>query len=201
MAPSRPVGALLIFCAVLAVTFALPSHGLDVAVTRWVQRAAPRLDGPAPLYVFLGDAEVLVPAVAAAGVILWWRDRAQGIGAWRLAAGLLAVSAFAVVLKWLVPHAGPPPELTRHLSRPGPNAPQSAWSFPSGHTGRTAYFAASVLRRWPVFAAAVILAMMASLVYLGDHWATDVAGGLCLGWACAETARWMTETRFGHRGR
>lgn len=195
MTRSGPVGAWLVFFAAVAATFALPSHGLDVAVTRWIQHAAPGPDAFAPLYVFLGDAEVLIPAAAAAGVIFWWRDRAQGVAAWRLAAGLLAVSLLAVALKRLVPHFGPPSEFARHVLRPGPNTPQSAWSFPSGHTARTAYVAASALRRWPVVAGAVTLAMMAALVYLGDHWATDVVGGLCLGWACAETARWMTERR------
>jgi membrane-associated phospholipid phosphatase len=54
---------------------------------------------------------------------------------------------------------------------------------------RTTLLAGTLLRDLPVGAAALVVAIMASLVYLGDHWATEVLGGLCLGWACVELAR------------
>jgi membrane-associated phospholipid phosphatase len=54
---------------------------------------------------------------------------------------------------------------------------------------RMTFFAANALRRVPAAAGALVFAVMAALVYLGDHWTSDVLGGLCLGWACAELAR------------
>jgi membrane-associated phospholipid phosphatase len=184
--------ALVGFGAVLAVTFGVPSHGIDVAVTRWLQTAAPAPDVPAAALVFLINAEVLIPLVAIAGLVLWPRDRLSATAAWRLAAGLIVVSGIAFTLKWLLPHPGPPSLFQRPVFRPGVSVPQP-YSFPSGHTMRTTYFAAVALRRHPGVAALLILAVMASLVYLGDHWVTDVAGGLCLGLACAETARLLLQ--------
>lgn len=188
----------MLFAAVLAATFAHPSHAIDVAVTRWLQRAAPAPDFPAAILVFLGDAEVLIPLAAAAGLVLWSRHRTRAHELLGLALGLLAVSAIAFALKHLIPHPGPPAEFERHVFRPGVSIPQP-YSFPSGHTTRAVYLATTLFCRRAVLGVGLVLAMMTALVYLGDHWMTDVLGGLCLGYACAQAARGLMPARSPSR--
>jgi membrane-associated phospholipid phosphatase len=183
----RSSTALLLFLAVVAVTFALPSHRWDVAVTTWLQRASPTPDVPASAFVFLGNAEVVGPAALVAALFFWPRDRGRSVNLFAVAAGLFVLSAIAFGLKFILPHPGPPLELQRPGLNLGVSVPQP-FSFPSGHTTRTTFIAATVLRRAPVAAAVLIVAMMTALVYLGDHWTSDVLGGLCLGWAGAEVA-------------
>jgi membrane-associated phospholipid phosphatase len=189
MNPARLSTALLLFAAVAAATFLFPSRPWDVAATAWLQQwARPALDRAASFFVFIGDAEVVIPAVAAAALVLWWgRDHAGARRGLWFAAGLAATSFIAFALKFVVPHPGPPPEFQRTVARYGIGVSQP-FSFPSGHTMRTTFFVAGALRRAPALAAAVVAAMMAALVYLGDHWTSDVLGGLCLGWVCAELA-------------
>lgn len=182
----RPAVALFAF-VLLALIATLPiTHGWDRAVTIWLQRTAPTPDLPAAALVFLGDAEVVIPAVALVGVLLR-RDPGRARAALWLAAGVAAVSLLAVILKLVIPHPGPPSSLQRHIHRLGLSLPTN--SFPSGHTMRTTFVAGLLLRRFPLLAGAIILGMMTALVYLGDHWTSDVLGGLCLGWGCAEIAR------------
>ena len=183
----RTYAALLLFLAATAATFLLPLHAWDVATTIWLQRVAPAPDVPASAFVFLGDAEVVIPATVVAGLLLWPHHRAQSVTALWLAGGLVVVSGIAVCLKFVLPHPGPPPEFQRGVVRFGLGVPQP-FSFPSGHTTRTTFIASTVLRRLPIAAVVLVVAMMAALVYLGDHWMSDVLGGLCLGWACAEIA-------------
>ena len=187
---ARLGAALFLFAVVAAVTLLLPSHHWDVAATAWLQHhAAPVADRAAAIFVFLGDAEVQITAVAVVGFLWWWRrDRTRARAALWLAAGLAVTSFIAFALKYLVPHPGPPPEMQRAVARYGIGVPQP-FSFPSGHTMRITFLAATALRAMPAAAAAVVAAMMTALVYLGDHWTSDVLGGLCLGWACAELAR------------
>jgi membrane-associated phospholipid phosphatase len=187
MRPARLFVALALFALVTAGTFLQPSHRWDTAVTTWLQHAAPVPDLPASALVSLGDAEVAIPAVVLAGLLAGRRDRTRTWNALWLAAGLAGASVVALGLKYVIPHPGPPPEFQRAVVRLGVGVPQP-FSFPSGHTMRTAFFALTALSRAPVAAGALVVAMMAALVYLGDHWTSDVLGGLCLGWVCAELA-------------
>jgi undecaprenyl-diphosphatase len=184
----RLVTSLVLFLAFAAAAVRGVGHGWDVAATTWLQRAAPAPDLPAALYVFAGDAEMVITGAVLAGVLLARRDRPRAEAAVALAAGLAVLSLLAVGLKQFVPHPGPPDALQRHVFRLGISVP-TLFSFPSGHTLRTTFIAGTVLRRAPLAAVAIVGTMMASLVYLGDHWTSDVLGGLCLGWAAVEAAR------------
>lgn len=189
MSLPRLGAAVFLSVVVVAVTFLAPSHPWDVAATVWLQhRAGPIPDQAASIFVFFGNAEIVIFAVALAGLVWWWRgDRARAAGACWLAGGLAAASFIAFALKFIVPHPGPPEELQRPIARYGFGVTQP-FSFPSGHTMRITFFAATALRRAPVAAGALVLAMMAALVYLGDHWTSDVLGALGFGWVCAEIA-------------
>jgi membrane-associated phospholipid phosphatase len=189
---------MVLFFVVAAATFLLPSHRWDVAVTAWLQRhASTAADEAASIFVTLGDAEVLIPVVAFVGFVLWRRgDGARAGRVLWLAAGLATVSFIAFALKYVVPHPGPPPEFQRAVVHYGIGVSEP-YSFPSGHTMRTTFLAGTALRQVPAAAGALVVAMMAALVYLGDHWMSDVAGGLCLGWMCAEIAHGIRTTHTG----
>ncbi len=173
---------------VAAVLFLGVRPDWDLAVTRWLQRAAPLADFPAAVFVLLGNAEVMISAVVVAGGLWYLWGRRQSSMAFWLALGLTGASVLAVGLKYLLVHPGPPPSLQRHVFDVGV-ALQTPYSFPSGHTMRATVFAAVALRRAPVLVVSVVVAMMAALVYLGDHWTSDVLGGLVLGIACAVLVR------------
>lgn len=165
----------------------------DLAVSRWLQRAAPAPDRPAATLVLLGNAEVEIAAAVLTGValLLARRDWVRGPAALRIGVGLAVASLAAVILKHLIVHPGPIPALWRPVWQAGVHI-QSPYSFPSGHTLRATLIAGALLRGVPLLAAAVVLAMMTALVYLGDHWTSDVLGGLCLGWAFAGKFRTIT---------
>jgi membrane-associated phospholipid phosphatase len=189
VSPVRIVIAVLLFILIAVFGSFVGAQHWDRTVTTWLQQSAPAPDLFASVYVFLGDAEVVITGAVLAGLVLLSRDRPRGITALRLAAGMMAVSLLALLLKHVIPHPGPPTALVRRVLRFGISGPPGGYSLPSGHTMRTTFIAGTVLRRYPLLAGALVLCMMAALVYLGDHWTTDVLAGLCLGWACVEVWR------------
>ena len=180
-------GAVAVFIALSWAASSPTMHRWDQGVTVWLQRSAPSFDLSAGVIVFLGNAEVLIPCVALGALILLARRRNSGISGLWLTAGLTVAALVAVGFKALIIHPGPPaafhrPGLNIGLSVPTP------YSYPSGHTLRTTILAGTLLRRIPWLAGVSVLGMMAALVYLGDHWMSDVLGGLCLGWLALEIA-------------
>jgi membrane-associated phospholipid phosphatase len=178
-------GALVVFGLLVWAASVPFTHRLDEVVTTWVQRAAPAPDYPASVLVVLGNAEVVIPAVVIAAGLLWPRHRDSGLGILWLAAGLTAASLLAVTLKHLIVHPGPPAQFQRPVIQVGLQA-GTPYSFPSGHTLRTTLLAVTGIPHARWLAGLLILSMMAALVYLGDHWLSDVLGGLSLGWVLLE---------------
>ena len=159
---------------------------LDAAVTRW----AVELSAPGPLTVlrwitFAGSTLGVVLSVLVTTVYALRRWP----GRWSVALFLLVVLAGQLALSNLVKIA---------VARVRPDAPPlqlfSGPSFPSGHaTAAAAAWAAVALvvsrgapsRTRAILtgtAAGIAVAVACSRVFLGAHWASDVVGGLLLGW-------------------
>jgi undecaprenyl-diphosphatase len=102
---------------------------------------------------------------------------------------IFAVIAIEAALKLAIPHAPPPSDRTRTIDLLPHVQVAFASSFPSGHVARIT-FLTGVVRGWPRWlpALAVVL-MIASRLYLGEHWLSDCLGGLALGWVAAKAAR------------
>lgn len=125
--------------------------------------------------------------LATGGVSILWLAFQR---CWRSAAHLACVVVFGAIIIFLVKHV-------MAIPRPhGLFAQKDSFSFPSGHTtyativyGGLAYFSASSLARiarWPFYAVAclIVIAIGFSRIYVGDHWFSDVLGGILLGSIC-----------------
>jgi len=95
--------------------------------------------------------------------------------------GLVVVTMIEVATKVVVPQPPPPPELSRSMPLLAFLSPPLGHSFPSGHVARVAYLGGvlSVIPLW--LRVGLIAGMVATRVYLAEHWPTDTLGGLLLG--------------------
>ena len=124
----------------------------------------------------LGTPAGLVPLIALVSGLAWRRKREHAI-----VVPLVMIGAGGVqyVAKWAVDR--PRPDLT-------------SWGFPSGHVlslvvllGLACYFVAASGSRHPwrnlgtAGAAAVVLTVAGSRLYLNVHWLSDVVGGFAVG--------------------
>jgi len=143
---------------------------------------------------WLGTNLTLLPIITL--VSLWlWRQKGRG----ELALHLLVVSLGSFIMNAALKDAfgRPRPDLWEHRG-------QYAWSsYPSGHAivCASVFFTLALMLfrerrwRWPLAAAAALmLVILYSRLYLGVHWPTDVVGGLLVGlvWLAA------TEYAFAH---
>ena len=125
----------------------------------------------------LGDPKVLIPAMIAVAIWLWWRGHRHS--AITLAAVTMIGRGINSLVKLDV--ARDRPDLEAHLMVEHTN------SYPSGHAaGSMIFFLALALllahrgpwRRWAA-AAAILVSVLVGLsrVMLGVHWPSDVVGG------------------------
>ena len=107
---------------------------------------------------------------------------------------IVGVVAIEALLKLAIPHAPPPSERNRTIELLPHVQVAFASSFPSGHVARVT-FLAGIVRGWPRWLPAlVVVLMIASRLYLGEHWLSDCLGGLALGWLVAQVARRLERT-------
>lgn len=153
-----------------------------LALTQSIAR--PELDLIGSVVTVFGQSEVT--AGIAAGLVVA-RLRARRDDFWVPLAIALTV-VLESVAKVVVAQPLPPHDLQRDLGLfPGVVAPFS-YSFPSGHVARDT-FLLLIVHGWPRVAVGLALALVAvSRVYTGQHWPSDVLGGLLLGAAVAWAA-------------
>jgi membrane-associated phospholipid phosphatase len=166
---------------------------VDASITTWIiAHRTPTLTTVAKTFSTLGSQQVLTPLVVVVLLIVLMRR------AWALAGLLVVAWGGAIILysltKQIVGRHRPPTDIWLTTA--------AGKSFPSGHAVQSlatyvavAWVAGVALRRAraPAIAAAVILAAGAgwSRVYLGVHWATDVAAGWLIGAAWVMIIVWL----------
>ncbi len=183
------VGVLVAFGAWTAAVLAPSLAAADVAITRWLQQfASPTIDALLSLVTVLGNAEITVVLALVMGVALIRRGQSP------IALALWAVFVGGSGLEWVTKHWLPHPGVPLSLQRPGLNILHhqfhTPYSYLSGHAFRTFLLATAASWIWAPsvhrvvwlrYALVAIVALMGvALVYLGDHWASEVIGGYLL---------------------
>lgn len=177
--------ALLAFLVMLFLEVKQVFVVLDPAVTKFFQNIFPRtLDIPFSIFSLLGSFEITALGVLA--IALWVFRRQKRIFYSLIFFG--GILMFEFIGKLFLYHPGPPPVFFRYsIPFVFPTSyVHTNYSFPSGHVSRTLFLAvvtAFIVRRRLVSLAAVLfsLVMIFSRIYLGEHWFSDVLGGLFLG--------------------
>ena len=167
----------------------------DIPITTWVQQLnwGPVVYPMEWINASAGIWQVLLGAVAVVALSIF--ERRAG---WLMLIGSVS-SLLDNVIKLLVSRQRPPADLVHILS------PATGYSYPSGHavffTWMSFMLAVSLAPRvnprfrpilW-ILAAVVIVLTCLARVWAGDHWPSDVIGGVLLGIGWSAFVLWLPE--------
>ncbi len=191
----------LLFIAALYVLLSLTVHlrlwaGFDLSTTLFLEQLIPRTaDMPLSLFSLIGSIEVTGLCVLAFLLIACPPGSRL-----RLVALFLLIGLFEWVGKNIVYQPGPPNVFYRYvLPYSFPTADlETPYSFPSGHSARSVFLTLVFVvwiqqtgmsaRTKRVLWGLVVVGetiMLVSRISLGEHWSTDVIGGILLALALA----------------
>jgi membrane-associated phospholipid phosphatase len=165
---------------------------LGVAQTphaRWIDIAA-------SLVTVAGQSEV-IGAITLGVAVARLRARRSD---WWVPLPVALVVAIELVCKFLVPQEPPPDALARSVEFVPFLRSPTPFAFPSGHMARVA-FLVTALRGPPMLAAAIVLVVAVTRLYLAEHWPSDVVGGALLGYGIAALALDRVRPQVGRRAR
>ncbi|MCL4354568.1 phosphatase PAP2 family protein [Patescibacteria group bacterium] len=180
--------------------------GLDLRTTLKIQSIINRgVDTPFSVFSLIGSVEI-ASLILLLILILWRKLSTVYV--------LLGYAIFHLIElfgKYFIDHIGPSSKFFRYdipfifptsSVKPG-------FSYPSGHAGRTAFVSAiifililnSKLSKTQKIAGILLLAafdilMFVSRVYLGEHWMTDVIGGVLLGASLGFLSLFFSSSKF-----
>ena len=197
------------FAVMTVLVHARALVGLDLAFTGAKQAVEnPLLEVVGAITGVLVSAEVSVLIGLLMSLLLW----RAGLGLWSATPLAFVLPVFLELgLKMVVYQPPVPAEFHSELPYPLLWVPTPG-AYPSGHALRTGFFCAflavlaytrgsarAALRAVALLALAVFVAY--SRVYVGDHWLSDVVGGLLLGGSTALLAAWPVGKRLAARAR
>jgi undecaprenyl-diphosphatase len=196
---------LLLFFGVLLPLLAFGLIAEDViehqafAVDHWLPlwlhgHAGPGFDRLMLFVSFVGSVTVMAPLDLLVAVILLWRRQRRAAVFWALAVGGAAL--INSIVKHLVQRVRP--ELWVSI------APETSFSFPSGHAMASMAFAVALVvlasrtpaRRGALLGGILFVALVGvSRVYLGVHFPTDIAAGWAASFAWVVGLQLVLRTR------